>query len=604
MAPSIHVPVDIVPESKDADDLAIKINQIFVQRGAFRDVTEATLALDPEDTSDSDHEDVKAEDSGEETLEQRRELLAKTREELMLQVHHGATEIAQALDFFSLLLSTHSKTATGTFSPGLKQVVKPGAFDGFVIEGAEMSSTIKPLEDLSKGWRCKGFKSAADDLKAASQRLKKEADRASSFWHQVAEVGEKGWKISRHPNATRSMGVHFGLAESAAQFRSKGFALLRQGDDSTVSINHNPPSHERKRLFVTISRNDKVTGSYLASTPSNQQPHIHHELLHCRDDLFTQELAHEIGREARSCENQGVVTNGGDVGFAVGGAYVVGISFQGPQGHPAADVGQDDALAHSVALGLQALLLGWQRSLSLRRHSTRPVMMLRPTGTPESAILRPLIASLRHADATATMQYCLNELLTPLKRASVPIDTSTTHPQPSDNESHQHFLFSTKPQHTTITITLPSTRRSEVEITTFLGRPQYGTRYTLTTPSNPYPTPLWHTKANSTTSTSNPTELLSALTRLLNIDLATYATETPTDNTNPNPSWNISRGPDASGSTLLASEDEAKTATIRIGAHQGMLLLQEYEEGAVRRAWVWPTAEEGEASFADAMGEI
>jgi mediator of RNA polymerase II transcription subunit 17, fungi type len=606
MAPSIYVPVDIVPETKDADDLAVKINQIFVQKGAFRDVAEATLALEPEESNSSDHGDTKAEDDEEETPEQRLEHLAKTREELMVQVHQGAMEITQALDFFSLLLSTHSKTATGTFSPGLKQAVKPGAFDGFVIEGAEMSSTIKPLEDLSKGWRCKGFESAAEDLQAASQRLKKEADRGSSFWQQVAEVGEKGWKVSRHPSATRSMGVHFGLAESAAQFRNKGFAILSQGNDSTVSINHNPPSHERKRLFVTVSRNDQVTGTFLSSTPTHQQPFVHNELLHCRDGLVHQELASDVGREARSCAGQGVVSRGGDIDFAVGSAYHVGISFQDPQGRPAAVVGADDALAKSIALGLQALFIGWQRSLSLRRNSTRPVMTLRPTATPESAVLRPLIASLRHADATATMQQSLDELLTPLNRASVPIDTSTAHPQPRNIESHQHFLFTTNPQHTTITITLPSKRTSKIDITTYLGRPQYGTRYTLTTPSAPYPTPLWHTKANSTTSTTNPTELLSAFTRLLNIDLATYATEilTPSiDNTKFTPSWNISRGPDASGSTLLASEDGAKTTTIRLGARTGLLLLQEYEEGTVGRTWAW-SAEEGQASFADAFGEI
>ena len=145
-------------------------------------------------------------------------------------------------------------------SPALKEAVPIGTLATHVLQSKPPPTALrKQLNLASQGWRSNSFKSASEKLSKASTKLQAEAEKESKYWAQIADLTARGWPVSRLPRDAKAIGVHFGFPEAAQQFRDRGFALLRQSEDGTVSLD-NP--RRRKRLGVAVTRNNKTTGMF------------------------------------------------------------------------------------------------------------------------------------------------------------------------------------------------------------------------------------------------------------------------------------------------------------------------------------------------------
>ncbi|ETN38271.1 uncharacterized protein HMPREF1541_06302 [Cyphellophora europaea CBS 101466] len=475
MSTKIRVPVDIPQgDAATSGDLSVRINQIFVQKGPFRNITEQTVALDPdtdEDDSPTDQED----DADNETREERLEVLAKSREELYAEIHRGTLQCNQALDFISLFLSKHSRAAQGTFSDTLRQSMKPGMFDSHILEDARYAPTIRPVAELSKGWRTEGFASASNALTSASERLKKESQRQSSFWQQVADVGQEGWKVCRHPRDRRAMGVHFGMTESAPQFRNQGFAKLYQDSESDV---HLARQVAPRRVSVTVSRGGRETGRHSpATTHSEQRSPANRELVEARDSLIDEELFFELGREARLAANQGFITRGEDIEFTIDEQYTVTLSLT-PSRAETDPNDFDNDLAQYIGLSIRSLLCQAHHESRIRRAHPPPPISMRPAHLPEYAILRPLVAALKQSIASpAARKHLDDSVIGPLRRAGIDLEFAEAEPQESDLPHQTHSMLTTGLQQSIYTLKLPTGIQHNLKVTSYLGRPIYGTVY-------------------------------------------------------------------------------------------------------------------------------
>ena len=528
----MRVPVEVPTGAQENDaafNLTSRITQIFEQKGPFRNITEDGLAAESDSSeTDSDNgQDVQRDDSVENKTE---EQIAKQRLELYDAIAQGTIQVNSALDFISMLLSQKSVMAQGSFSPALKQAVQPGMFDSLVLPEGQVAQNIDSLAEISKGWKSKAFATASTDLLEASKRLQNSAERESSFWSQVAVVGGKGWKASRHPRSSRVIGVHYGLAESAPQFRNRGFALLRQNADSAVYLDQTNLPRSRKRLCVDVVRNDEITGRHApALVSSDNTTEFESQIVTARDNLLDEELFHEIGREARLAANQGIITRAEELELTIEDDLKIRLSLTGPEISPVGGAESDDDLASFIGLSARNLLLQAHDENRRRRSDPPPPIAVRAFPEPEYPILRPLIAVFRHALADKRMlNLVTTSILWPLQAAmwagkDVDIERKSDSDNPSSESAMSQSIVSTEPQVTEYVFTLPSGKTATFKITTYLGRPSYGTSYE--TSEVVYSFTTFHHRRYVSVKM-----LQLALARLVTIDLAAFVVSTSAAN--------------------------------------------------------------------------
>lgn len=500
-----------------ANELSTRITQIFNQKGPFRNVTEESLALDP-DSSDSDAEEDALEevkDSDEDVTE---ESIAKQRWELMEAIQQSNLQVKSALDFISMMLSQSSLIATSTFSPALAQAVKPGMFDSLVLPEGQLEANVQSLEEISVGWKATALNAAHKKLKEASERVRKEADREALFWSQVADLKENGWKITRHPSDKRVVGVHFGLPGSAPQFRSRGFAVLRQQLDAKVYLDLPTSAMKQRRVSVTIIRDNEVVGRHVPNVDfSDAAENISIQALNARNNLFDEELFHELGREARLAANQGIVSRAECFELNIDDHTKLTLSLTPVGAGIEESHTAEDHLAKFIGLAIRSLLLQAHNEARIRRSRATALNLARPLRKPEFAILRPLIALFRHVASTNEFNNWLEKaVLNPAKRAGLDVSVElqgSPHDSSNETSSTSDVLVSADPQIANYKLLLPSGKTGSVRITAYLGRPVYGCSFELSESDYSFTT-------LDLQSFDNLEDLYTSIERLLAIDIA------------------------------------------------------------------------------------
>ncbi|KAK4939125.1 RNA polymerase II mediator complex subunit [Elasticomyces elasticus] len=490
MAESNAITVVVPPEpSSRSEDLQSQILRVIAQKGHFRNVTEEGLRAEihgkaptvvkgaiPENEAQGGEDD---------TPQKRQERLWKRREEMIERLSYAQNEILCALDFVSLLISKQWVPAQGSMSPALKEAVPVGTLSGRTLKNKTLpASSRRLLTSLSRGWRSEGFRSASEKLAATSSRLRNDAERESEYWAQIANLTTNGWAVSRLPRDRKAIGVHFGFAESAPQFRDRGFALLRQSDDGSVFLDR--PSNPRRRtaLGVSVIRDNAKTGYFhFRTAKGGQAGDINQQLRDMRDSLFEEELFYEVCREARVAANQGIHIRAEAVEIEVGGDYQLSLAYGPEQEDDIPTNAEDKLIAEFVAVSLRLLLSAAHEANLSRRSQKPPPMTLKPRPGPEYALIRPVLAHLRHkAEATAFWNSC-QALLRPFKQAGIPItieidnSSATVFDSLSLEASKTVLSHVMLPAKTGFKVHLTEGRIFEVGLATFLGPPLFGSRY-------------------------------------------------------------------------------------------------------------------------------
>ncbi|KAK5064367.1 hypothetical protein LTR84_000200 [Exophiala bonariae] len=479
----------VPPEaSSQQQNLQAQIQQIVSQKGHFRYVTEQSLRAekqgqkavnDPLTTDDPAPEEDVDED---ETPQKRQERLWKRREEMLERLSYTQNEILCALDFVSLLISKQSIPAQSSMSPALKEAVPIGSLTTHVLQHKlPPPAQRKQLNLASQGWRANSFKAASEKIQVASTKLQAEAEKESTYWAQIADLTARGWPVSRLPRDSKAIGVHFGFPEAAPQFRDRGFALLRQSEDGTVILDH---PRRRRRLGVSISRNNKTTGLFhFRTTRKDETQTIDEQIIEARDSLFEEELFYEISREARLIANQGIITRGQHIEINLDKHSKLSLLFGDESLDESSLTPEDNETTEFVGTALHLLLSAMHEQGLARRSQRPPAMTLKPRPIPEYALIRPLLAQLRHqTQLTALRAYC-NALVQPFTKAGLPVSMKTL---PSTSEtfkslkmeaSNTPFAELMLPAKTALEVSLTSERRLQIGIATYLGPPLYGTRF-------------------------------------------------------------------------------------------------------------------------------
>lgn len=367
-------------------------------------------------------------------------------------------------------------------SPALKEAVPIGTLATHVLQSKPPPPALrKQLNLASQGWRSESFKSASEKLSKASTKLKAEGEKESKYWAQIADLTARGWPVSRLPRDAKAIGVHFGFPEAAQQFRDRGFALLRQSDDGTVNLDS---PRKRKRLGVSVTRDNKTTGIFHFRTiAKDENANIERQITEARDSLFEEELFYEISREARSIANQGVTTRGQHIEILLDAHSKLSLLFGEDNEGDESMSPQDNETAEFVGTSLRLLLNAMHEQNLARRSHRPPVMTLKPRPIPEYAIIRPVIAQLRHrTQLTALWAYC-DAQIQPFAKAGLPITIKT---QGSSAEIFKSLKIESSattladlmlPAKTALEVNLTSDRRLQVGLATFLGPPLFGSRF-------------------------------------------------------------------------------------------------------------------------------
>ncbi|KIX93929.1 uncharacterized protein Z520_10266 [Fonsecaea multimorphosa CBS 102226] len=530
MSDSNTISLLIPPEpSSRPQNLQTQIQQIIAQKGHFRHVTERSLlaeiqgkapAQDAVQPGQEDDPQPEEEDSP----QRRQERVWKRRDEMLERLNYAQNEVLCALDFVSFLISQQSVPAQHSMSPALQQAVPVGTLASRILKDRPIPpSTKRRLASVSQGWRSAGFQSSSKKLAAASARLQTEAEREAEYWHQIADLNSKGWSVSRLPRDRKAIGVHFGFAESAPQFRDRGFALLRQTDDGSVVLDRQIGLKKRKRLGVYVVRAGVRTGAFDFQTHSPAETtELNRNLNECRNAIFEEELFYEICREARLVANQSITTRSQSVEIDVGGKYHLSLVSSTEIEHVPAANAEDNLIAQFVAVSLRLLLTAAHEQNLIRRSQKSPPMSLKARPTTEYALLRPVLAHLRHrAEAGAFWDKC-NALLGAFKQANLPITVSM---EASSAALFQHLKIETPnsilsgmmlPVKTSFRISLTAGRSLQIGLATFLGPPLFGSRYEISSTDFGFATiPLSRHETRD--------EALSFVRRMLTLDLVSHS---------------------------------------------------------------------------------
>ncbi|ETI26676.1 hypothetical protein G647_10336 [Cladophialophora carrionii CBS 160.54] len=490
MAESNTISLVIPPEpSSKSQALESQIQQIIAQKGHFRHVTERSLlaeihgkATAPDVAQERPEEELAADDD--ETPQKRTERLWERRNQMLERLGAAQNDILCALDFVSWLISQQSVPARHSMSAPLKEAAPVGSLVAKVLEEKPISPPVRrQLVSVSQGWRSEGFHLASNKLSAASSRLEAEAEHQSQFWKQVADLRAKGWPISRLPRDRKAIGVHFGFAEAAPQFRDRGFALLLQAADGSVGLDARSLPKKRRRLAVYVIRNANKTGAFHFESPrTSETMDISQQLTDHRDALFEEELFFEICREARLVGNQGITTRARSVGFDVGDYRLLLVSSDEQEAALNTN-NEDDSIAEFVGISLRLLLNVAHEQNRSRRMQKAPPMAIKARTMPEYPLLRPILTHLRHRSEARAFWTSIQTLLHAFETASLPTTMSMENSNDAvfaslKMESPNTLLSELMvPAKTSFALKLTTGRNLQVGLATFLGPPLLGCRY-------------------------------------------------------------------------------------------------------------------------------
>jgi len=195
-------------------------------------------------------------------------------------------------------------------SPALKAAVPPGCLGFDRISRKVDKAALEDDKKVARAWKMEGLNSAADALLGASKKLGAEVEKETKYWEGVLAIRNDGWLITRMPRERNVLGVRYGFAEAAREYKDKGIGALRRNDDGTVRMDDVDTTGARGRamLRVRIVRNDEVVGTSTQRAGKNDGS-VRDMIRRARNFIYEDELFFEIMKEARLFAGQGMRTS-------------------------------------------------------------------------------------------------------------------------------------------------------------------------------------------------------------------------------------------------------------------------------------------------------
>ncbi|MCJ1243313.1 RNA polymerase II mediator complex subunit [Trapelia coarctata] len=440
-ATTIHelsVPLRAWPTSKPGQDsLPFLIAHINEQKRSFRNVSEQSLeeevqALEAgESQADNDEPLLKRLKEEPTDSKTRKEEMLAARLEILQQVSQALTESSYGLDFVSLVLSKHTpRQAEITISPFLKQHVPMGSIGAEVTQLPQESDQKRDDDSLTAvGWKMQSLNAAADSLLRSATRLEKEMGEEAKHWEKVLAIQQKGWSITRLPRERHTLGVRYGFAEAAPEFRDRGLGALRRSEDGSVYLDLGIQANHAHKLRIRIQERGQAIGSFTESgLGETTKDSVESSILQARNAIFDEELYHELYREARHLTNRGVRSTNDAilVPFEEDKQIIFDlvtpdtiVSEERKQNVPLEGHLNHDRLSKALALASKILLSHSHRQNYNRRTQPQQPLTERKPPRVIYSILRPLLALLQQQSALESLKNFLEEIAAVMKNAAL-----------------------------------------------------------------------------------------------------------------------------------------------------------------------------------------
>ena len=497
MAPSVSMTVPFEPTTKlKTRNLQNAVQQLVKQKGPFNSITEQRLQADlelalskPNVAEDDATSEVDENVSivNKETQQQTLDRLYRARQQMTTELGQVQQHILSLIDTMSFAIAAQSRIGEAAISPALRQTAPLGSIETKVVQPRSQSKKEANLRlnDISNVTRAKAFQAASYALTTASTRLEKESQRQARYWEQMATLRKNGWSVSRLPNDDRALVVHFVCAESGSQYKSKGIATLRQQENGNLTLPDQSNIQRQKTLSVTVRRNGVASGFY-SYIPENDPSRIdiETELFRSRETLFQEELFNEASREARLIASMGVKTRQSCIEIELSPEFFLDLRYDNKSSKPTSTESSDERLASFFGDGLRLMLTAEHRhKLDLRTRSAPVPMTQQYRSPPEYAIIRPLLAQLRHQVIATQLLDTLSHYQSSLNTAGLVL--SFDHMQDTDTEKDSKRLEQLRrPVISVIQMILPSKTVLSLKMQTHLAAPFFGTHILQTTYTN------------------------------------------------------------------------------------------------------------------------
>lgn len=301
------------------------------------------------------------------------------------------------------------------------------------------------------------------------------------FWKVSNLVQEDYSHANCHPTATPI-------------FRDRGLASLRRADDGSLILDQGLLQSKTRTVRVRVREGGRITGRSKPPKPTSNYhiESVEGRILQARDNIFEEELFHELVREARVMASQGVTTRQNLIQLPVSDEQnilldLVDVDAQDSppdDAEPASD--RDNVLAEGLAHSVHILLSYAHRQNLRRRTQIPPPLTPKKKYVPEYQLLRPAMAYLQHHSHVIWLQSFLRDIYDVVKSSglncgytaapfsSVKVsrtDSST----PRVEAIVEQFLH---PLESTFSSTLVARNSSfKVKIRTNLSGPPFGTNY-------------------------------------------------------------------------------------------------------------------------------
>ncbi|KAI0540432.1 subunit 17 of mediator complex-domain-containing protein [Xylaria digitata] len=416
---------------KKPQNLADFISRVNAQPNGFRNLNEADLRREiqakQQGTLEDDGVDGSEEDDDDNDEEEADEVKGKTaavaREEFLRNIEFAHQSAMLALDSISLLLSKETPVQAGTtLSPTLRDLVGIGTLGASKLREPNVTEA-QVQDDLSvaTGWRVMGINAIVDSVVAAAERLEKEIELETKYWADILAVSDDGWTVCALPQEPHTLGVRFGFAESAAEFRNSSIAPLIRNDDGTIKLGVGKVGGGSQRIRITIKKDGIITDQ--SPLPGRMPDHapLKDRVREARNTIFHQELWYELNREARILLAYDVYYDGPAIIWKQNKNTEFIFSLEDLDEQDEMNANYTEGIRSSTAAYslLQFLLFQSHRQNYHKRTSLSPSVRQNDPNNSTYTILRSVISRFEYFKNSADLGSHLDKLVHTLRHAGV-----------------------------------------------------------------------------------------------------------------------------------------------------------------------------------------
>lgn len=495
---------------QDSSETAVStlISRIQQQRGHFKDINEdlleSEIAAAAASTASGESGFPSAEPTatntvGEEIRNDQGDTSGDVTEntqanklEMLRRVGEAKNEALIALDFVSLLVSlTSPETGLSSMSQTLRDAVPVGCLGYDRIVRKEDKFARREDAIVARAWKVEGLNSAAETLRNAADRLAADVKRETKYWEGVLAIRNDGWLITRMPLEKNVLGVRYGFAEAAQEYKDKGIGALRRNEDGSVRVDDvdTTGSHVGAMLRVRVLKNGDIVGVSTQRAAPNDVS-VRDMIRRARNFVYEDELFFEIMREARTFAGQGMRTSEDAAMIEIGDNKMIKLDLVALESTDNSDtllLPKND-LAQGISHALH-ILLSYNHRLTLRKRSKPPPLLTsRKPAVPPLQLLRPITTHLLHYHHLNQLVKTLSAFRRFTDSASVqhPIsfsinwlkNTRSAAPIAGVESVVETFLTILE---TGVVLSLPGAWNLRITMRTGLQHPLYGTVYVVTT---------------------------------------------------------------------------------------------------------------------------